>query len=274
VTLVVVLLAASAQAVERRPLPLERPATAVEGGPVGYLGERLEVEHPGPGALAVPLLVLERPGLDSDLYALVGRVRYRIGHGQGYLELWSVFPGGGRYFSRTLAASGPMGALSGESDWRAFVLPFQNQPGQARPERLELNLVLAGQGQVALERLELVTFAPGEEPGAALGASWFGPAAGLAGGLLGVLGAVLGFLLSRARARRFVLACLGGMAVVGALGILLGGLAWLRGFAGEAVFALLLLGAICLGLGAGLFGVARRRYAGAGARRSQVRSPA
>jgi hypothetical protein len=83
----------------------------------------------------------------------------------------------------------------------------------------------------------------------------------LMGSALGALGAGLGMALSRGRARRFVLGCLWSMTAVGLAGLLLGGLAWLTGQPRPVAFALLLLGGLCLGSGAGLLALARRRYA-------------
>lgn len=47
-----------------------------------------------------PLVIVDRPGV-SDRYAVEGRVRYADVEGAGFLELWSVFADGSRYFTRT-----------------------------------------------------------------------------------------------------------------------------------------------------------------------------
>src|SRR5207245_437754 len=100
--------------------------------------------------------------------------------GSGYLEMWSRFPQG-RFFSRTLEASGPLGSLRGSSDWRPFVLPFFNGPGGAPPQELTVGVVLPGRGTVAVGPLRLVQFADDENPLAAGGAWWGGRAGGLVG---------------------------------------------------------------------------------------------
>ena len=68
--------------------------------------------------------------------------------------MWNFFPGGGQYFSRTLADQGPMMKLAGTSGWREFVLPFDATAPPA-PTRLVVNVVLQGRGSVYLGPLEL-----------------------------------------------------------------------------------------------------------------------
>ena len=151
-----------------------------------------------------PLGVVEEPSVGGDGYQLAGQIRYEdVQGGPGYLEMWSVFPDGGRYFTRTLADAGPMAAIQGASDWRAVQLPFFLEGTTSRPVRLEVNLVLPGRGHVWVGSLELSPLGS-----AAPGAWWSDRAAGLGGGmagaLIGILGALLGTLASRGRARRFV----------------------------------------------------------------------
>src|SRR6266853_1931256 len=81
-------------------------------------------------------------------YVVSGEVRYQDVEGQGYLEMWTVFPDGQRFFSRTLDAQGPRAALRGESNWRRFELPFDMSGASQAPSRLEINLVLPGRGAV------------------------------------------------------------------------------------------------------------------------------
>ena len=52
---------------------------------------------------------MEAPAVTGDSYAITGKVAYEGVEGDGYLEMWSVFPDGSRYFSRTLDDAGPLG---------------------------------------------------------------------------------------------------------------------------------------------------------------------
>src|SRR5438034_9909812 len=65
----------------------------------------VRIESPLGGG-TFPLAVLDHPPVDGAGYAIWGKVRYMGVQGAGYLEMWSVFPGG-RYFSRTTDTEGP-----------------------------------------------------------------------------------------------------------------------------------------------------------------------
>jgi hypothetical protein len=101
---------------------------------------------------------VEDPGVTASSYALLGEVRYDGVEGDGYLELWNLFPDGSRYFSRTLGEIGPMKKLNGSSDWREFTLPFNLMDSPLRPSSLIFNVVLPGKGEVFLGSLELVQY--------------------------------------------------------------------------------------------------------------------
>ena len=98
----------------------------------GSSGHPLRIENSGPKSSSATVLTIDQPQLTGPRYMLRGQVRYDDVEGIGYLEMWSLFPGGGQYFSRTLAEQGPMMKLSGTSGWRAFVLPF-DATGAPRP---------------------------------------------------------------------------------------------------------------------------------------------
>lgn len=110
----------------------------------------------GEAAGGVLLFHLEKPGVQHDRYALLGEVRYRKMPAGSFLEMWNHFPlqkGGteieASYFSRTMGESGPMGKLSGDSDWRVFQLPFFADDGTGRrPLRLTLNVQFQGAGGI------------------------------------------------------------------------------------------------------------------------------
>jgi hypothetical protein len=118
---------------------------------------------------------VENPGVNTKLYALRGKLRYKNVDGTGYLETWNEFPPDEqgqpniRAFSRSLAEHGPFGKLSGTSDWRDVFIPF-NAEGTKEPlAKLELNLVLAGAGEVEITDLQLIEFADSGAMWAALG---------------------------------------------------------------------------------------------------------
>jgi len=116
---------------------------------------------------------VESPGVTTKFYALRGKLRYKNVDGTGYLETWSEFPEQGqpniRAFSRSLAEYGPFGKLSGTSDWRDVFIPF-NAEGTKQPlAKLELNLVLAGAGEVEITDLQLLEFADSGAMWGALG---------------------------------------------------------------------------------------------------------
>ena len=111
--------------------------------------------------------------MTTKFYALRGKLRYKNVDGTGYLETWNEFPEQGqpniRAFSRSLAEYGPFGKLSGTSDWRDVFIPF-NAEGTKQPlAKLELNLVLAGAGEVEITDLQLIEFADSGAMWGALG---------------------------------------------------------------------------------------------------------
>lgn len=106
----------------------------------------------------VQLLRLEAPPIDRPRWALEGRIRYQGVAAPGYLELWNFFGDGSRYFSRTLAESGPMAQLAGDSDWRAILLPFDASGATSPLVKLELNAVLPGGGVVEIEPMRLIQY--------------------------------------------------------------------------------------------------------------------
>ena len=199
----------------------------------------VRIESP-PGGGTFPLAVLDHPPVDGAGYAIWGKVRYMGVQGAGYLEMWSVFPGG-RYFSRTTDTEGPVARITGNSDWRTFELPFRVQDG-VLPSRLEVNLILPGKGTVWIDSLQLVGY-PSEGSG-----WWSGRAGGIIGGVggsvIGMLGALLGTLTARRKARSFVLGAMLALTVLGAGLILVGGVAVIMKQPYAVYFPLLLGGGI------------------------------
>lgn len=236
-------------------------------------GRALRLVHDGTGPVTWHLLTFEHPGIRTERYALRGRVRYdRVASG-AYLEMWNYLPDGA-FFSRSLAASGPMGRLEGSSGWRRFVLPFFNRAGGSAPERLAFNLVLAGAGSVELGPVELVQFGADENPLEDSRAWWSGRDAGILGAIAGLviggLGTVLGWLGSAGRAKAFVLNTLKGVAWVGLGVFVLGAVAFVRSQPYEVYYPLLLLGSIAATVGFSLPRSVSKRYEDLELRRMQA----
>lgn len=214
-----------------------------------------------------PLTRIEGPRVGGEGYAVVGEVRYEGVEGVGFLEMWSVFADGGRYFSRTLDTEGPLAAMTGSSDWRAFELPFFLQ-GAEPPVRLDIGVVLPGEGSVTVSSLELVPI------GAAEQGWWSERTAGVigaaGGSVVGVLGAATAALVARRRARAFTLGVMWVTAVVGAVVLLAGIVGVAVGQPRGVTFTLLLGGVIMTAVfGSGLR-TARRAYADAELRRMRA----
>ena len=192
--------------------------TAPASGTVVDGAVRITVDASGG---SFPLVAIAAPDLGRDGYEVRGDVRYSNVTGTGYFEMWSIFPDGGRYFSRTLATTGSMAALTGTSDWRPFELPFFLQGG-VPPTRLEINVVLPGAGSVDVGRLEIARLAAGAvgRRGAWLSDQSVGAVGAIVGTSIGLLGAAIGILAGRGRGRRYVLP-----AMVVAIGIGLGAIA-------------------------------------------------
>ncbi len=251
------------------------PVTGVSTGLVAGRSV-LRIVNDKPEALQVRLLTVVDPGVTQRVFAVAGEVRYEGVEGEGYLEMWSCFPAltpGGQepcYFSRTLGEGGAMGKISGRSDWRAFELKFDRLGASAPPQRLEVNLRLPGRGVVDVGPARLVAYRDGPGDGAFAGqqstAAWWSNRTGgwigaILGSTWGLFGALAGVLVSRGRARTFVVR---GFAVMLAMGVLL----TLAGVVAAAVkqphavwFSLFLPGVLALALVPGQLGHVRRRYA-------------
>src|SRR5699024_305916 len=100
-------------------------AAAAEPAQRAINWQKSEVTVPPEGGTGA-VLVLENPAIDHATFAIRGTIKYEQVKSAGYLEMWSVFPDGRRFFTRTLNPSGPMAELSGTSREREFVLPFRS----------------------------------------------------------------------------------------------------------------------------------------------------
>ena len=223
----------------------------------------LELRATGSGATSVHLVTIDHPPVAGPGYVVAGQVRYEGVEGQGYLEMWTVFPDGQRFFSRTLAPRGPLAALHGESTWRRFELPFDLSGASQAPSRLEINLVLPGRGTVWLGPMQVQPWA-----GAAgtMQGGWWSERVGalvgtMLGSLLGVVGALIGVLGGRGKARRTVLALLVGVIAVGACLVLVGAAAVAGSQPRHVWYPLLLVGGLSAVVGLVVLPGVRRRYA-------------
>ena len=245
---VLAIFAPSARASES-PVRVDWNQTAPLSGQV--VDDTVEVTSSDAGG-TFPLVAIDRPVIEGDAYALSGRIRYQGVVGVGFLEMWSVFSDGSRYFSRTQASDGPQARISGDSGWRDFELPFYLN-GPELPVRLELDLVLPDAGRVWLGPLELTS------PGATSSAWWSDRAGGLIGGiggsLIGLTGALVGILVARGRGRRAVLATMVTLTVAG-IGLLVAGAVAVVLSQPYAVYFPLILGGIIL---VAVFGSGSRR---------------
>src|SRR5437870_10928783 len=135
--------------------------------------DTLMIKHTEPKPASIALWKVENPGVKTKFYALRGKLRHKNVDGTGYLETWNEFPEQGqsniRAFSRSLADYGPFGKLSGTSDWRDVFIPFNAEAAKQPLAKLELNLVLAGAGEVEITDLQLIEFADSGAMWAALG---------------------------------------------------------------------------------------------------------
>jgi hypothetical protein len=216
------------------------------------------------------LLELADPGISSPVYALKGMLRYDDVQGEAYLQLDSHFGEQGTFFTKGLAASGPLARISGSSEWREFVLPFHASSGEQAdsalplPEKLSLSLYLPGTGTVSVRDVGLYQYVGGEDPLQG-GGQWFssrnaGLLGGVGGGLLGLWGALIGVLASSGRARGFVLASAHTLLVIG-IASLVGGVVALAMAQPYAVYyPLLLIGIILIAVMGRLRGTLSARY--------------
>lgn len=207
-----------------------------------------------PGKQFQLLIELADPGISSPVYALKGMIRYESVEGDGYLQLDNHFGAKGTFFTKSLAAAGPLGKISGNSDWRPFVLPFyansgdQDDGASPPPEKLSLTLYLPGSGTVSLSGVGLYQYASGEDPLQSTG-QWFGDRSagllgGIGGGLLGLWGALIGILSSRGKARRFALGSANALLLIGIASIAGGVVAFATDQPYAVYYTLLLIGII------------------------------
>lgn len=242
--------------VEWKPKAPEEAAVQTEALTDPDWGRVWKVHNPDNRPVTVRLGIVDNPNVQGPYYGVSGRIKYESVEGDGYLEMWSVFPGPGegdedvRFFSRTLSPRGLMKVIRATGDWREFRLPFDASGGESsrRPTRLEINLHLPGKGTVWLTAGRFREFDSRQSLLRAPGAWWSERTAGILGAVLGtscgLLGALIGTLAGRGRARRFVVATSYVMAGAGAAVLITGLVAVALKQPYEVWFVLILVGAI------------------------------
>jgi hypothetical protein len=202
-------------------------------------GEVIRAKDPAKGMVLrigktgrIPIITIESPGISKAVYGLTGEVAYENVEGDGYIEMMNHFPGGARFFSRTLASSGPLGVIRGTSGWRSFMLPFYANRGDPefvkkslRPQKLSISVVLPKGGVVYLSSLRLLQFEENELPFSLFskqrGDWWNARMGGLIGGIygavIGCLGALVGILAGRGRSKGLVMALMRILTGIGAV---------------------------------------------------------
>ncbi len=225
--------------------------------------DSLLVENTQAIATTITVLIIPDPKITKPRYAIRGQVRYEAVEGKAYLEMWNHFPADERYFTRTLAASGPMQHLEGSSDWRPFVLPFLIESPKG-PQKLVLNVVLPGKGKVWLGPLSLVQYDQNEDPLAAPSQWWAGRQgwlfSAICGLLFGCLGALVGILSSCGKARGFVLGLMKVMFVTGLAALVLAVVAMVLSQPYAVYYPPLLTGLLMTTLPIALIRWARKQY--------------
>ena len=223
-----------------------------------------------PGQPQQLLVELSRPGISSPLYALKGMVRYEGIAGDGYLRLDNHFGDKGTYFTKSLAANGPLKKLSGDSDWRVFVLPFYANSGDEAsgatpaPEKLSLSIYLPGDGTVYIRDVGLYQYTAGEDPLQVAG-QWISSRTAIlmgaiSGSLIGVWGGLIAYLTSRGKARGFVLNSANLLIALGAVSLVAGIAAFASAQPYAVYYPLLLIGVIIVAVVGGLRRSLPRRY--------------
>ncbi|MEM9480684.1 MAG: hypothetical protein AAGA58_13605 [Verrucomicrobiota bacterium] len=206
----------------------------------------------------VSLLVVENPEVERANYLVAGQVRFSDVAGSAYLEMWTVYDDDRRYFSRTLGDTGPMAKMSGNSDWRSFMLPFHGDAEQ-QPVQLEINAILPGGGSMEFRNVALYEAHQPRSPG------WWdhrtggiiGAVFGVSCGLLGTIGRVLG---ERGKARGFVCGLVIAGIVVGFLLLITGFVAVAKGQPREVTSTLFLMGGLLATLCGLYFPKIRKNY--------------
>lgn len=216
------------------------------------------------------LLEIPEPDISAPVYALTGKIRYSDVEGDAFLQMDNHFGEYGTFFTKGIAPSGPVGKITGSSDWRPFVLPFNAGTGDQSDgvtpvlSELTLSLYLPGSGTVSIRDIQLRQYANGEDPLQERG-QWFsarsaGLIGGIGGGFLGLWGALIGVLSSRGKARGFVLGSANALLIIGIACIIAGVIALVNTQPYAVYYPLLLIGIIVIAVIGKLRGTLSAQY--------------
>jgi len=234
--------------------------------------EPLKVVNETSEPKTVNVLTLEKPGITKPHYVLSGQVRYEAVEGKAYLEMWSHFADGSAFFTRTLAQSGPLQAVSGTSGWRPVRLYFDASGAKAAATKLVLNVVLPGKGTVYLSPFKLTQQDTAvQDAGAWWGDRGGGILGGILGTLLGLIGAAIGILSSQGKARGLVTGTLKATLACGVVLLIAGSVALWQAQPYAVYYPLVLLGLLATVLPAAMLPVVRKRYEDIELRKMQAR---
>lgn len=170
---------------------------------------------------SVGLTEIDQPGITQPNHLVAGEVRHENLGGDAYLEMWTVYENGERFFTRTLGEMGPMQKLTGTSDWRAIVLPFHGS-AEKQPVRLELNLVLPGGGKVEFRNFRLYQANEMQGIGLAEAAREGSRYTAIAVGVVAIFLFAAMLLASKGKGRGFVLGAMITLAILGVVGLIWG----------------------------------------------------
>lgn len=231
-------------------------------------GKVLKFEGSEPAATGIPqtiaLTQFEVPMISTQAYVLSGLVKYSNVEGDAFFDMWSYFPDGSHYFSRTLASTGPLQSLTGTSDWRPVQLPFSFQNSSVQPSRVTLSLVMPDKGTIWLNNFEFREI----ESLASIGNSnaWWTGSVGawigtIVGCSLGLIGTIVGILAASGRGRAYMLPLLVFGSILGVVLALVGIVALANGQPYNVYYPMLLAGGLCSFFGVFGFFRVRQHYA-------------
>ena len=214
--------------------------------------------------LSIPLMRIENPGIGEPRWALWMEGDWQGVMNKAYLEMWSVFPDGSKFYTRTQAEAGPAGWITGDGS-RWIGLPFcGSEDPNLRPTALELSLHLPANGTIELGPVHVIEYAAYENPLREPGVWWSGPTAGWIGGIggviLGAFGVVVGALTAKGRGRAGLQAACIVLALAG-LTVLGVGLAAIQAAQPYAVwYPPVLCGGFGFMMGLAMYFAVRRRF--------------
>ncbi len=219
----------------------------------GVPGGALRVETDNDGPHNIVLWTVDAPPLkEGARWRIEGNVRYLNVSGEGHLIMMSKLEGRD-YVAKTVAPSGPLGRISGHSDWRRFVLPFDAQDKKTPPEKLTLQLFLSGEGTVDVGMLRLYpsfddALVANLGPRLGWNQATFGMAAGMLGSVFGLLGGLLGLLNASRKSPTLIWIIQKGAMALGVVAMGLGIAASVTGEAGGWLISVGLVGIVVFAL--------------------------